>query len=399
MAENDLNSKYLEFASNISFFEFIQKEFKEPHFKVEKNKEEIREIISKGKWNVNDLAKFIREHPKSFEIFEEIFQLKRFTNTQLIHFMFDTKTLNSANEKLLIEYLLKNINSDEHFYKLFIKLIKKNEAIGQSSLKTKDETIKFIKNSQDPEIKEYLIMALKATIIKYVQDSTKKHPIIHGRIKNSNLPDVSKRTAEYIINNLDLNNVLKGINLENYLKFKRVPIDTKSIHGNFGKIKLQKILEKNGFINADKLVGENIGNTISRKLELSEEQEKLLKEKFAFLTERTIKGIKKSKDNKPKKFDFILLYDLKPKILIETNFYSTAGTKIGINQNEYVDLNNEINQNFKHYTFMWVTDGNYWLLPVGKNRFLNLIRYFGDNILNYNLLDKKLSEIKEKMRR
>ena len=210
--------------------------------------------------------------------------------------------------------------------------------------------------------------------------------------------DVSERIAEYLIKNLHLNDILRAIKIKVYLATKRVPIDTKSIHGNFGKIKITKILEKHNFVNADILFNKANIKILSNDLNKIEIL-RGLKEKFVFVTERYIEGIDKRKDKKPKKFDFVLLYDLKPKIVIETNFYSTAGTKIGINQGEYIDLNEDIKKNHKNLVFIWLTDGNYWLTSEGKNRLLNLYNYFGDYILNYNLFDKQLEKLKETMKR
>lgn len=59
----DNNKLYLEFASNIHFFEFIQKEFKEPHFKIEKYLKEIKELSSRDSWTVKELAEFLKGHP------------------------------------------------------------------------------------------------------------------------------------------------------------------------------------------------------------------------------------------------------------------------------------------------------------------------------------------------
>ena len=123
----DYNDKYLEFASNISFFEFLQEEFKRSHFKVEDYTTEIKELSEKDKWDIRELAKFLREHPKSFEIFEEIFQLARFTNTQLIHFLFDTSILNSTDKNKTVDYLIKNLKFDSLFTDLLLKHSNKSD--------------------------------------------------------------------------------------------------------------------------------------------------------------------------------------------------------------------------------------------------------------------------------
>jgi len=389
----DYNHRYLEFASNISFFEFLQEEFKKTRFETGKYLKEIRKLSKKDKWDIKELAKFLREHPKSFEIFEEIFQLSRFTNTQLIHFLFNTKILNSTDKDKVIEYLKRNLEFDPLFAEIFVKQSKKID-FNNIEFTNTGEILNFVEKNKDQKSRNYIIFLLKATVMSYIELSVKKPKIIHERISNSKFRDVSERAAEYLIMNLHLNEILKGINIKEYLENKRIPIDTKSIHGNFGKIKITKILELHGFINADNLLNKNNIKTLNNDLSKIEEL-KELKGKFAFATERYLEGINKRKDNKPKKFDFILLYNLKPKIVIETNFYTTSGTKIGINQGEYVDLNEDIKKKHNHLTFIWVTDGNYWLTSDGKNRLLNLYTYFRDYILNYNLFDSKLEDLKK----
>ena len=86
----------------------------------------------------------------------------------------------------------------------------------------------------------------------------------------------------------------------------------------------------------------------------------------------------------------IIFNDSKPRYLFEVNFYSTAGTKIGINQNEYIDLNNYIKKDFSNFKFYWITDGNYWLTTQGKVRFLNLLNHF-DKIFNINIFAENVS--------
>jgi len=392
----DYNDKYLEFASNISFFEFLQEEFKKSHFKVEDYTTEIKELSEKDKWDIRELAKFLREHPKSFEIFEEIFQLARFTNTQLIHFLFDTSILNSTDKNKTVDYLIKNLKFDSLFTDLFLKHSNKSD-FNNIKFDNVNNALTFLEKNLDINSVNYVTLLLKATVISYIELAIKNARIVHGRLSNKNFPDVSERMAEYLIKNLHLNDILRAIKIKEYLATKRIPIDTKSIHGNFGKIKITKILEKHNFVNADILFNKaniKILNNDLDKIEIL----RGLKGKFVFVTERYIKGIDKRKDRKPKKFDFVLLYDLTPKIVIETNFYSTAGTKIGINQGEYIDLNEDIKKSHKNLVFIWLTDGNYWLTSDGKSRLLNLYSYFGNYILNYNLFDKQLEKLKETLK-
>ena len=82
---------YVEFGSKISFFEFIQDEFKEPHFIAEDYREEFD--ILQGVITIEKLEKILEKNPETFDIFEEFFQISRFTNTQFIHFLSKLKYL------------------------------------------------------------------------------------------------------------------------------------------------------------------------------------------------------------------------------------------------------------------------------------------------------------------
>lgn len=386
--------KYLEFASNISFFEFIQEEFKDRSFDTSNYITEIEILEDKNQWNIKELSQFLIENPKSFEIFEEVFQLIRFTNTQLIHFLFNIKILNGIEKQDILLYLKNNLKFDKLFQKQYLK--ESNKSDFQISFNNIEHAIYFLDNKRDKESIEYAMFLFKCTVFSYIRQAIKNVKIIHTRISNPHFTDVADRIAEYLIMNLRLNNILKCYSIKEFLENKMIPGDTKSIHGNFGKIKISEILDKHDFINADIHFKRNNINTIGddflQSLSLQD-----LKGKYAYVTEKYVKGIIKKKDGKLKKFDFILLYDLKPKILIETNFFSTSGTKIGINQNEYIDLYENIINDHRKFTFLWITDGNYWLTTDGKNRMINLYRYFEDNVLNYNLLDQRLEQLKKRM--
>lgn len=385
--------KYLDFASNISFYEFIQEEFKDMAFDTTNYKTEIKILENKNQWNKKELSQFLIENPKSFKIFEEIFQLIRFTNTQLIHFLFDISILNGIDKQAILNYLKNNLKFDKLFQKQYLK--ESNKPDSQILFKNVEHAIYFIDNKRDKESIDFVIFLFKCTVFSYIKMAIKNDKIIHMRISNPHFTDVADRIAEYLIMNLRLNNILKCYSIKEYLENKMIPGDTKSIHGNFGKIKISEILDKHDFINADVHFNRVNINTLGNDIFPSSLQD--LKHKYAYVTEKYVEGIEKRKDGRPKKFDFILLYDLKPKILIETNFYSTSGTKIGINQNEYIDLNEDISNDQRNFLFFWITDGNYWLTTDGKNRMINLCRYFKDNLMNYTLFNQRLKLLKEQM--
>jgi hypothetical protein len=370
--------RYIDFASKISFYEFLISEFKKPHFKTRDYEKEL--ILLKKDINIEYLTEILGTTPKIIDIFEELFQLKRFTNAQYINFCFDVHILNNYEQDLVLKYIKTRVFKFENGSKNKSFLDIYNQLVGDDESKN-----------------EGIIFNVKRAIIDYIEKCQSKREVFYSHLQNS--IDSRLRIAKYLIEHLNADAYLKTVNLEKFLDIKRHPIDTKGLHGKFGIIKISKILEEGGFINIDSDIPDKI--LPMKKVILGKES----KNDFSYLREKAIKGISKRKDKKPKVFDFLLLYKGNPKVLVETNFYTTSGTKIGINQGEYVDLLQDVSKtNAKENTnflFLWVTDGNYWLTKDGENRFNNLKRnYFKDELelLNYNLLKVNLGKIKEKMK-
>ncbi len=373
----DKDKKYLEFASTLSFFEFIQEEFYNPHFDISEYEKEIEALEDIKALNKNDLKELIVNSPRVFDIFEQIFQLYRFTNTQFINFLFNIEILNSIDRKKIIDYLVENVESDKHFKDVFNKYLKKKDLAYDTveELRKKDDAL--------------LVKLFKEAIVSYVNSVSKKRAWVYYRlIHNENSRE---RLADYLINNLKLGEFLESINLKSFLKNKRIPKDTKSIHGKFGTIKINNNLVNLGVVNADeefkKIKLRELDEDLSEYEELNE-----FKGKWIFVTEKYVNNILKKKQGKRKKFDFIIIHDLKVKYVVETNFYSTQGTKIGINEEEYIDLNEEVKKKLPNVGFVWISDGNYWLTSDGESRYKRDLDYFGDNILNYNLFKLKIGE-------
>ena len=369
----DKDEKYLEFASNLSFFEFIQKEFYSIKFKVDKYKTEIDALENIENFSKNNIKSLLAKHPKIFDIFEQIFQLYRFTNTQLINFLFDIDVLNSVNKNEKIGYIITNLKIDKNFKTIFDSELSIND-INYSEIK---ELYKQDKN--------LLIKVLKESVVKFIDKSIKERKLIYQRIENNE--NTRERLTNYLFDNLKIEEMMESIKIMPYLKYKKIPKDTKSIHGKFGTIKIKEILEKSGYINADKF----LPKILEENLKVPEKYHEFKNKKF-YSTEKYIKNILKKKTKKPKRFDFILIDNLKITDAIETNFYSTSGTKIGINEDEYTDLNEEIKEKNPGINFIWVTDGNYWLKNDGEERYKRCLDKFGsNNILNYNQLNLLLN--------
>lgn len=367
---------YIDFATKISFYEFLQSEFKAPHFNTDNYKQEI-ELLQSHKITIEYLMKILQQSPKAIDIFEELLQLKRFTDAQYINFCFDVNVLNNAEQPVIVKYIKTRVfkfedgEPNSNFTEIYAKI-----------------------TSADSLTDKELIFYTKRAIATYIKKVLKSREIFYEHMHNSIAARL--RIAKYLIENLNAAEYLSSTDLEIFLQHKRHPVDTKGLHGNFGIMKISKILEDAGFVDATSEVGQN---TLSLQ-PLRPNSSRVTN--LCYVREKAVEGINKRKDNKPKRFDFILLSNGRPKVLIETNFYSTSGTKIGINQGEYVDLHEDI-QKFNlsrntDFCFIWITDGNYWLSRDGEGRFTNLKNnYFKDEfeLLNYNLFREALPKIKQ----
>jgi hypothetical protein len=366
---------YVEFASKISFYEFLQHEFKKAHFDPQKYGKEIAAL--EATLTIDYLTKLLETDPKVIDIFEEVLQLKRFTNTQYINFCFDVNLMNNAEQSLVLKYILNSVFKFENG--------KKNESFWDVYCELCEDT--------SPSNQE-LIFFTKRAIVQYIVKLLRKRNILYDHISNS--IGCRLRISKYLIENLNADELVSAIDLEKFLRQKRHPVDTKGLHGNFGNIKISAVLQDCGL----KDISEKVP---AGKLPLNWMLQNQIGFKgLAYIRERAIEGINKQKDRKPKKFDYIVVRDGRPRVVIETNFFSTAGTKIGINQGEYVDLNEDIKAfNRAHGTdllFMWITDGNYWLSKDGETRFVNLKKNFFREefqLMNYKLFREALPRMKK----
>ncbi len=377
MDDNQLNKKYIEFASKISFFEFgKQKEYKPAMVDAEAFTKAIEELQSRSNWNIDNLSDYITKLPESFKLFENLFRLDRFSNAQLIHFLFDTNKLNSSDLNAIYEYAIFNLKFDEGVRRVFLDFASKE--LGRPI------TYQDIVSGKEKISKETIIAYFKMIVNIYAIKADTNLGYIENRIREKQFNDSTIRIANYVLDTLQLNNFLKAVKVKDYLHTKLIPIDTKSIHGNFLKNKLIDMLDKASI--------KNIDNELKKQgiNKLPEDLSKLnFKTERCYCTEKYIEKVNKLGDGKGKKFDIVIIIKNKPKHLFEVNFYTTEGTKIGINENEYVALNDSIAK-IGTYSFHWITDGNYWLTKQGKERYLNLLGRFTE-IYNANMFEGNIN--------
>lgn len=362
---------YSKFSSRISFFEFLQEEFHKPHFKPEEYAKELR--VLEQTLSTDLLVRELETMPKIIDIAEEFFQLKRFTNTQYTHFLFDVSKFNSPDLSAVVRYA----DTSVHFFEN-----KKPNQLFQDL---------FNKSVSSDDVEEK-VMCLKRAAVNYINEilkNKKQRKFLYEHISNS--VGTRYRIATYLIENLHADKHFTATNLHNFLALKRVPRDGKGIHGKYGSVKIKEIFKAHSIQCSNEHFNE-------KSIPLSGSHINIAG--WSYISEKMIQGVNKRKDGKLKKFDFILLKDGDPMFCIETNFYSTTGTKIGINIGEYTDLNDDIKKLNKesgtNLKFIWVTDGNHWLSLEGENNFKGLKeRYFTEDweMLNYNLFSENLRTI------
>lgn len=366
-------SSYIKFAATVSFLEFIQDEFYKPHLNIDDFKKELD--VLKKPISVEYLVVNLKDHPKIFDIAEEFFQLKRFTNTQYTHFLFDVTKLNLQDLDKLMRYVDIGISHYED---------------GSEN----DVFIKLFNQINNENLPYHKAMAAKRAVVEYVSYILKKknRNQLYQHIRQS--LGARYRIANYLVENLNADKQFPATDLKTYLSLKRIPRDTKNIHGKFGVLKIKEILLKLNIVDVDRISRDKV-------ISLSGVKEQRIKDiKYSYITERAIEYVAKRNSMKLKKFDFIIFKKGIPTYCIETNFYSTTGSKIGINMGEYTDLLEDIGKINKEkqtsLKFIWITDGNHWLTLEGEKDYRNLKEnFFKENwqLVNYNLFAQEISNL------
>lgn len=378
MSKQNKEERYLLFASSISFYDLSHDEF-QPVFDADQYLAEIGLLSQRTKWDVESLSEFLLEHPTIFTTMTYMIRDIKFSDSQLISFMFDVDILNSTSKEKIVSYLIQNLENDSNFKGLYIKLLQQH----------KFDTTKMNSEIGKVENYDFFIAAFKETVKLFIE----KNDFLEKRIANKLFDDVRTRISDYFIRKLGFSNLMEAVNLEKYLRIRKRQRDVRSSHGDFGQKRVEKILLNGNFLCIDSLLNKNNINSLEdfeKNYPLLKSSDKL--KEFTFVTQ--MKSNKTLTDKKkPKKFDFVLMYNLKPRILVETNFYEGGGTKIGINIGEYVRLKKTAKQ--MGFIFVWITDGPFWTETSGKSELLTLFDEYNENeLFTYNLFEENLEKIK-----
>ena len=377
----EVNRFYREFAAGITFFSFLDiDEFAPDDFKPERYREELDAIKKLRDITPKSLAAFISKYPLSIYLFSRLLRDQRFSNTQIAHFCFNLEIINSEETSKLIDVFNRHFSFDLSFKgKIQNELTSLMEEgiIGQDNPREIDDVEKII--------------LLKEMVQLFSQDDG--HLIELLRLEE--FSDVSERTSNYLISNLRLEKYLSAVDVEGVLIAKRRPRDTKGLHGDFGQDQVAKALDHNKIPCIDLKLGKskfislsNIHPTLN-----SFGDKKCNLPQWTYASQVGIEGLVKPKEKKNKIFDFVMLRDGRPKIAIETNFYTTVGTKIGINIGEYTDLLEFIQEKQIPIQFLWITDGPTWLETSMRRQMVEqLIPKFGKQLMNFKQFNNMLKK-------
>jgi len=342
-----------------------------------------------GELTVDDLASLFESSPESIRVFELILQLTNFTNAQRTYLMFDLDSLNSPRADIALEYILHELEHDE----VLRKASQKAGVLVSGRIPKLDEL-----NHADR-------LSMLAQLKRVIADLCRKRDSDYLVKRLSMSRKVRNRVAKYLLENRALNDVLKGIRHRNFIRGKRLPRDTKSAHGKYSTRLLKQVLESSGFECCD---GKGVCSekVISRTGTLQGSVGP--SNPFSYCTEKRVESVLHAgspissesasrREPTAKRFDFVLLYENEPKVVIETNFYTTSGSKIGINEKEYLALHTKIVEEEKGLRFIWVTDGSYWLTKTGRKSFAKLAPSFEDDLMNIGMFAADMDAIKARM--
>lgn len=287
----EITQKYIDFASKVSFFEFVQEEYRPSQLPVDALSSEIDQLQSRTDWDILSLSEYIRNNPKSFLIFQDIFQLLRFTNAQMIHFLFDISRMNTLNLESAFEYAVLNLKNDSQFRDAFLKTMKLR--LNHSA------TIEDILKDRTNYPKEVIVAVFKMVVPTYVDQVQKDISLLGLRLAKPEFSDCPLRMANYLLDRLELNKVLKSINVREYLRNKKIPLDTKGIHGNYLKLRVKRVLDQHGFVNIDSKLKEAGITTLPSDLASIFPTNEL--KGRVYCTEKYIQGVVKPVSDRKKK--------------------------------------------------------------------------------------------------
>jgi hypothetical protein len=284
---------------------------------------------------VDRVAELIKRDPRVFLILTHLHRQLRFTNLELIHFLFDRNELDN------LKYYKKLLEIDATFKKKFERTSKHkkwNNYIGTTDF--------------SDEITQ--LATFKKVVASYLGKEDKCWKLWKARIEND--PAAPNRISEFVVKNEDLKKLIEDDSvrrsLERNLRIVNVEIIKKE-RGEYGSRKVKEILEVAGFVFK---AYDRIKNI--EELEVFLENQKTLSSqpRYIYTTEKFWKKEEFQK-KEGKLFDFILIANNRVQFVIEINYFTTSMSKIREVVRHFMELKKACGTK---YRFIYITDGVGW---------------------------------------
>jgi len=297
--------------------------------------EKIQEL--KGKYKTEDdlirkVAELLEDDSQYFLLLTHLHRQLRFTNLELVHFLFDREKLNDVN------YYLDLVQRDKTFLSQFNRTLKSK----------KWSQYLGIVDIQKCE-PETLLATFKKTLMSYLGSESKCWPLWKSRIENDT--EVRYRIAEFLVKNEDLKNLIESDSVKSALErsLRTVNVEIrKRERGEYGSRRVKEILESSGFV-YDAFA--NFKDVEELEEFLSSQKTFGLKEdKFVYTTEKLWK-------KEGKRFDFVLIANRRVHFVIETNYFTTSMSKIREVVRHFMELKKACRGKYK---LIYITDGMGW---------------------------------------
>ncbi len=284
--------------------------------------EELRGFdVSKLK---DELSARIRSEPRYFLVLAHLFRQKKFTAAELVSFFFD------VNRSSDIEYYKTLERNDPEFHRAVSKARRSY----------------WIPPDREGSTATLELVAYKKGISAYLGDETKSWPYWASRIKCDG--DVASRVAAYVIDHEGFAAAVRSGALVEILRHTLRATsseDTKLDIGELGSFKVEQELRASGFSKPD------CGH--QKHAEIDELATCAKSSDTAVWYEREVKA-----SDLDRRFDFALAGPSGVHYVVETNYYTSSGSKIDKTVKDFVTLEPRIRSRFP---LIYVTDGIGWL--------------------------------------
>lgn len=296
----------------------------------------------KGKFNseedlIEKVAELVKHDPRNFLILAHLHRQLRFTNLELVHFLFDRNSIDS------LKYYKRLLATDTAFQKQFTKITsskKWNSYVGAIDHKKMDET---------------LLASFKKVVTTYIGSESVCWPLWKARIENDST--VSRRIAEFVVRNEDLKRLIETGSIRNSIErsLRTVNVEiVKRERGEYGSRRVKDILEAAGFVfepYSDIKDVEELENFLQSQSTLLDK-----KSHYIYTTEKLWQ-------REEKRFDFVLIAKNHIQFVVETNYFTTSMSKIREVVRHFIELKKACRGK---YRLIYITDGMGWF-GLAKN--------------------------------